>query len=185
MRAFWREKPLSLDDQDLLVELNAAHYKAAFRQNLSGVAIVCAAQGNGSYFSSMIAGLSTFGEKHGPIVQTYDLLQCDARMNAGTLLDEQRPIPGWGNSFVKGKPDPDWRAVDKLLYKLNPDLHNVMDDITNLLGKNGKMVFPNPSAYTAATALTLGMPRRLSPYLLAMSRLEAWAQIFNDETKGT
>jgi hypothetical protein len=59
-----------------------------------------------------------------------------------------------------------------------------LPQITQALHERGVMILPNPSAYTALAAIIIRMPKRLSPYLLIMGRLSAWAEIFLNETKG-
>lgn len=181
MKAFWRELPLSHDEVELINALSEAHYRSSFRQNPSAVALTCAAQGSGGLLPSIAAVLATFGWPHGPIEETYETLSLQCRI----LPTSDKMLPGWGNSFVKGEPDLIWAHCDLLIGGLNQDLHSYICYVTKTLNEAGKHVFPNPSCYTAAVAITVGMPKRLSPYLLVLGRLPAWGEMFLSQTKGT
>lgn len=178
MNVFWREKPLSPEEQRLLAVIGEAHYKSSFRENPSSVAITVAGTASGSFTQSLIAALATLGGVHAPIEATYDLLASEGP------VPENEKLPGWGTSFIKGQIDPVWLPVDECLALLNPSLHQKIESITRALHVKGKIVYPNPSCYTAATALTLGIPRRLSAWLFVGGRLHAWYELFQAATKG-
>lgn len=129
----------------------------------------------------------TLGGTHGPIEETYDLLKSeDMAAMVNEILDGKRKVPGWGSSFDKdGQGDPNWKPVDALLLKHFEPYRWRMTTVTNTLHESGILVLPNPSAYTAITALILQMPKKLAPYILVMGRLSAWAEIFLNETKGS
>jgi citrate synthase len=95
------------------------------------------------------------------------------------LLDEGKRVPGWGNSFIKG-PDSTFARVDQRLREMVPLTMERVDKITAFLHECGRVLYPNPSTYTAACALALGIPERIVPYLLIMGRLEAWTALSLD-----
>jgi citrate synthase len=166
---FWRDNPASVEELTLLSELHAAHLISSFRNNLSSVAVASSACGSGNYFQAIASGLLTLGGLHGPLIQSYDLL-------SGKTFEGNQP--GWGNSFVKGIFDETWRQVDDLLKEHWPAIHSKIESTTNALHSNGKLVFPNPSIYTAAVGHAIGLPREVVPILFVSSRLEAWSEIF-------
>jgi citrate synthase len=187
MQPFWRTEPLNPAELELLDALSEAHNKSTFRQCPSTIALQCAAQGSGSLYQSLAAALVAFGGRHGPVEQTYELLEsayaCETLVN--DLLAKGEKIPGWGSSFVQsGQGDPHWHQVDQVLIHYFEPFRWRMTKFTDALHTRGRMILPNPSAYTALTAIIVGMPKRLSPYLLIMGRLSAWAEIFLNETKG-
>ena len=166
---FWRDNPASDEEFLLVSELHAAHLVSSFRNNVSSVAVANSALGSGNYFQAIASGLLALGGLHGPLIQSYDLL-------SGHKFDGNQP--GWGNSFVKGVPDEAWIKVDSLLKEHWPVIHSKIESTTNALHSNGKLVFPNPSIYTAAVGHAIGLPREVVPILFVSSRLEAWSEIF-------
>jgi citrate synthase len=50
-------------------------------------------------------------------------------------------------------------------------------DVTSAIWEEGKTLFPNPSAYTAAVALHIELPSEFTPYLFVAARLSAWTGI--------
>lgn len=188
MQPFWRTEPLNAAELELCGALGDAHNKSTFRPCPSSVAVQCAAQGCGDIYRSLAAALVTFGGRHGPVEQTYAMLQRDETPEAivGSYLARKQKVPGWGSSFTEeGQGDPIWKPVDAVLLKHFEEHRYKLTKITQALIEAGVKILPNPSAYTAITAIILEMPKRLSPYLLVMGRLSAWAEIFLNETKGT
>jgi citrate synthase len=166
---FWRDNPATLEELTLLNELHAAHAISSFRNNPSSVAVMNSACGSGNYFQAMASALLALGGVHGPLIESYDLL-------SGKSFDGKQP--GWGNSFVKECFDETWRKVDDLL-KLNwPEIYSKIESVTQKLHQAGKLIFPNPSIYTAAVGHAIGVPREIVPILFVSSRLEAWGEIF-------
>jgi len=154
-----------------------AHHESALRGNCSHHALVMSAVGSGDYFKSIAAALLTLGGTHAPLTQTYDLL---AAPNALELVEQaihdKRRVPGWGNTFYKGTPDPAWIECAVKLAEDAPVLTATIDSITKYLHICGKNIYPNPSCYTAAVALTLGIPRAAVGVILLQGRLRAWTE---------
>jgi citrate synthase len=182
--AFWREAPLSEAEHELLRLLEIAHDASARRQNASTAAALNAYGGSGSYTNGLASALLTLGGLHGPIRQTVDLLtNATPVYEAELLLRAGRKVPGWGSSFVRGAPDPIWRDVAQWFEDADGTDHDhhslaiIVDQVTRALHRYGKFVYPNPSAWTACTAIVLGLPAEFAPYLFVASRLRAWTQL--------
>lgn len=176
MKAFWRMDALTAMEQQLLATVLGAHRASVERDNLSTVAIKVAWAGSGDFTKALAAGLMTLGGLHAPIAQTMELLRSPgAAETARQMTARGGRVPGWGNSFVRRAPDPIWREADRVLRSGWPDLARTIDSVTFALHGAGKLIYPNPSAYTAATALALEVPERLAPWLLVAGRFEGWA----------
>lgn len=187
MKVFWRDKPLTQVDIDLVNLVTEAHNKSTFRENPSTIAVQCAAQGSGRLVNSVIAALSTLGTTHGPIEGSYQVIaddQIPAVIVVQGFLQSNNKIPGWGSSFSKTELDPFWQPVNDHLRENYQPIYQRILEVTEALLNAGKPLLPNPSAFTAGAAIALHMPRRLSPYLMITARLPAWAQVFLNETKG-
>ncbi len=143
-----------------------------------------AAAGSGAYIQSIVAGLMTLGGVHGPLTDTQRLLEhVDSTGIAADLLATGRTVPGWGNSFVKGDEDPAWLPVRNALISERPDLIRRIDAVTRVLHDRGKIVFPNPSAYTAACAIAREIPAEACASLFIAARLTAWTDIYLETIK--
>lgn len=170
---FWRPNVFSPAEKELWVAVGAAHRASCTRDNLSVTAFKLAEYGSGKFTSGVIGALSTLGGPHGPIEQTYRLfMSADPDSAARAYLDRGEKVPGFGNSFHKGEPDPKWAEVDYILRSKFPAQAERMESVFRVLG--GK-VFPNPSTYTALTAIIVGLPEKLAPYIFVAARLEGWA----------
>jgi citrate synthase len=159
----------------LLDILYQAHHESALRGNCSHAAVVLAAQGSGDYFKSIAAGLLTLGGLHAPLMATYDLLESpDYLLRVSAALARHQRVPGWGNGFVKDGPDLIWTDCAEAVANQAPALYERILSITDALHYAGKRIYPNPSCYTAAVALYLGIPRYAVGELLIRGRLKAW-----------
>lgn len=158
-----------------------AHDQSARRANISHDAVILSAIGSGDYSKGIIAALATIGGIHAPLAQTFDLL----------ILDDPEPlvveilamgmrVPGWGNGFWKGQPDPLWKDVNSLLEELSPVLFEKIVAVTAILQSTGKIIFPNPSCYTAAAGILLGFNRQTVGSLFVGGRLDAWTELFKE-----
>lgn len=177
MTAFWTSQALSVQASALLSALYVAHGASADRDNLSTHAIQLGAAGSGSYAQALAAGLMTLGAVHGPIVEAGLVIDApDPAAFAAMILRHGQKVPGWGNSFYKGVPDPLWFEVDRLLWIDFPALASQLSAVTQMLHSAGRPLYPNPAAYTAAAARALGCPLRCAPYLFIAGRLDAWSR---------
>lgn len=163
----------------LLESLYQAHHASALRGNCSHHALALSALGSGDYFKAIASALLTLGGSHGPLIQTYDFLQRESCVvDVAEIIRQGKRVPGWGNGFVKGTPDPLWETCDALLQIENQSLHSTIRAITAVLHGLGRFLYPNPSCYTAAVALTIGHPRDGIGELFIRGRLQAWTQEF-------
>ncbi len=173
---FWRPEPLVREEQALLYNLFDAHAVASMRNNISTATFRNAFAGSRSYTSALASALCTVGAVHGPIQETYRLLEGPLGY-ARTMLANGEKVPGWGNSFIKGAPDGGWRMVDECIAEHWPEMSSRLAGVTSALRHHGLDLYPNPSAYTAAAAIILGMPCELSPFLFVAARLVPWTQL--------
>lgn len=158
----------------------AAHRASVFRDNPSTLALKLAAAGSGDYCKSLTAALSTLGEVHGPIEQTVIFLShAQPQEVAKAELLAGRKVPGWGSSFSKGKKDPLWDRVDWQLQDKFNELYAKLEAVTETLHAVGKVVYPNPSAYTAATAIALRLPAKIAPWIFVRGRLDGWSELLS------
>lgn len=173
-------QPLTEPEARLVAALYKAHSECVFRPNCSTTALQQAAGGSRSLHQSIIAALACLGEMHGPIEEAYDEIQRNGIMDSLVpFVTRITRVAGWGNSFVKGQIDHSFLPVDQCLEANFPRTHARLREITDALHARGKHVFPNPAAYSAATALVLEMPRHLSPMLFVQARVEAWCSVFH------
>jgi citrate synthase len=171
---FWREDPLNESEVALLDAVLKAHDASARRDNISTVNLKNAAIGSGRYTNALVAALSSIGGPHGPVLEAMGFID-GGRVDE--YLDFGFKIPGWGNSFVKGQPDPIWSDVDSLLNEHWKAMHSRLEAVTKELHGAGKNVFPNPGGYTAAAALILGLPAEIASWLFVAGRLNAWSEM--------
>lgn len=168
LKPFWREQPLTDDERVLLDELVEAHTKCSFRNNPSSIAMEAAASGSGSFLNGVAAACASTGGRHAPIGAVCDFLLRDDAIEAAK---EMRRVPGFGYSFEdKGEFD----GVMMLIRRIHPTLARKMQLLQDALSD----VPANPSLYTAAAAIILGLPSPLADYLFIYSRLSAWGMIY-------
>ena len=177
MKVFWQEQELTHPQQDLLALFNHAQALCTFRDNTSTQVLKLTADSTQDIYKSFSAALNTMGDKHAPIEKIYNFLQ-DYKVG-----DPITYCPGWGSSFVKCQHDQNFANFIDCLYEVNPDISYKINSITSELHFQGKNLYPNPGCWTAAIAITLGMPAKLSPFLIIGARLEAWGYLFQEATK--
>lgn len=161
--------------------MHKAHDQSAMRDNVSSVTVQNVSLGSGNYLNAICAAILSTGGKHAPIIPTIELLEGTGQTEAvERMLAIGAKVPGWGNSFVQDDIDPIWKGVDAKLKENHGPIHDVMGTITRVLHANNVMIYPNPSAYTAACAIVLGIPKHAAPYLFVACRLERWSYIFKE-----
>lgn len=174
---FWRNTALSKEEELLVKETCEAHTRSAMRANPSSEAARNSALASGDYTKSIASALLTLGGKHAPIRETMEFLDNqDIELVANLILNAGEMIPGWGNSFVKNEPDPFWIKVDDALCAF-PEVYDRITKVTALLNKEGRNLFPNPSAYTAAVNIVIGVPREIAEILFLKFRIDSWSFI--------
>jgi hypothetical protein len=146
-----------------------AHQKAAKdNPNVSSQVVQAATFGSSLFRQGVMAAIGTMGVRHAPIG--------DARW--GLMKGWTGPwIPGWGNSFHKGKIDPAWDEPARLLSVDFPDWQKKLDAITNDLHAKGKMVYPNAAAFSAIACELVQLPWGLEDLFFLLPRLPIWAQL--------
>lgn len=176
MNVFWRTNPLSDYEADLFHALMRAHHMSAQRANISSATVVNTAVGSGNYANALAAAILTIGGKHAPLEASMRLLDsAEPLYEAESMIDCGERIPGWGNSFVKGAKDEIWLEVDEMLEATQ--YAEIIGDITSVLHSKKKLIYPNPSIYTAACALQLQAPACIAPYFFIYGRLVAWSHL--------
>jgi len=178
MIPFWRSEEFIPEELHLLDALFAAHHGSCFRDNASSVAVTIAADASHDLTKAIMAGICTLGGNHAPLENTVRFLSLeDPAGHVAALLKRGQKIPGWGGSFQDGAIDPIWEEVDSLIRTYQPAMHDKLQAVTAILNGHGKLIHPNPSAYTACVAIALGMPVQLTPYLFIYGRLSGWSEI--------
>lgn len=168
---FWNNSTLNICEHALLHKVLEAHRLSAMRDNVSTHVLANVAVGSGDYCNAVASAILSIGKKHAPLAETMAFLSNSQRMPVSDEI-----VPGWGNSFVKGKPDELWFPVDECLLLYWPDMHARIRSITDCLST--KNLHPNPSAYTAAAAIILNIPPSVTPWLFICGRLEQWSKTF-------
>lgn len=175
---FWRAELLTGAEQNLLSALFEAHAASVNRPNVSSEMVVNACVGSGDYLKAIPAAMLTLGALHGPIVQAHSLLDSACAPSiARSILSQGQKVPGWGSSFAKGQKDTIWLNFEATLRLNAPELDDRLDAVTYELQRAGKSLYPNPGAYTAAAAIVLGIPARVSPWLFIQGRLAGWTTL--------
>lgn len=178
MTAFWRDYELIDEEQRLLDSLYEAHFQSCFRENASSVAVAVTANASEDLPKAIVAAIMTMGGKHAPLEDTVRFLSLVSPADhAAVLLKRGEKIPGWGGTFQDGAIDPIWVQVEHLLKQFVPMMYFKLQSVTAVLKGHGKLLAPNPSAYTASVAISLGMPPKLAPYLFINGRLNGWAEL--------
>lgn len=136
--------------------------------------------GTGDYFKAIASAILMLGGIHGPLTQTYDLLALECPLDeVARRLDNGFRVPGWGNGFYKDGVEPAFLPVSEELIKVNPEICERILSITEFLhNKRELKIWPNPSCFTAATAITVGLPREAVGVLALQGRLMVWTEDF-------
>jgi citrate synthase len=172
---FWRAEPLTEAENALWQALMQAHHNSVFRPNASTNVVQVAAAGSGDLSKALSAAISTIGGLHAPLYQTaLFLLQEKPEEMVEKILAAEAKVPGWGNSFVRGEKDPLWAEVEQVLAVVSPSLVEKLEKVTEALHKHGKKLYPNPSAYSAAAGIALGLRPALLPFVFISGRLAGW-----------
>jgi citrate synthase len=159
--------------QTLLQDLEYAHYRAALtNQNTSSQVATATYAASGDLGKAIAAATLAQGSLHAPITAARDLLDSDEPcVYAGELLRAGKRVPGFGNSFYKGRIDPSFDAV----YAALPEVFRrrmewVQDSFF-------PAVFPNAAIITAAVCIAAELPRGIEPAIFAYCRIPAWTKL--------
>ena len=156
--------------QELLSELEAAHFRAALsNENTSSAVAVATYKASGDMGKAIAAASLAQGGLHAPITQARALL--DAEFPLGvmqTILQRGERVPGFGNSFYKNRIDPSFQALyDELPF-------SVRAEIERLAPFN---LWPNAAIITAAVAKIADLPAGIEPAIFIYCRVPAWTQL--------
>lgn len=184
-KPFWRESPLTEPERRLLNAVLAAHALSACRQNISTVTLINALRGSLDFGKSLCSALLTLGGPHAPIEQTMRFLStpCPSFDLEKAILAGLK-VPGWGSSFHKGNPDPEWEGVKNILESDFPFRWDAILKVTEAIHRCGKIIYPNPSTYTSMAAIILEIPPSMGVSLVIHGRLGAWSAIAHRELFG-
>jgi hypothetical protein len=174
MNVFWRQDELTPGEAKLLEAVLTAHHASTQRDNISTIVLKSTFQGSWSFQQALAAAILTFGGAHGPVEQTMALLDNDHVEKAvQETLGLGLKVTGWGSSVE----DDIWQGVGDRVLEGWPVLGRRIRTVTRLLHESGKMVEPNPSCWTAAMNIALGVPRHLALWPVLQGRLSGWAEI--------
>lgn len=177
MNVFWRETPLTDPEQKLLNLCLDAHDRSVHRENISTVVLRNAGVGSLNYATAIAATLCSIGGIHAPLSQSFAFLSLD-RNQIMQHIEMGGTVPGWGNSFEKDGIDPLWTEMAAHVAEHFPTMGQKIEEITLELHNHGKRIYPNPSTYTAAAAILLGIPHPISAWLFIHGRLIAWTKVY-------
>jgi citrate synthase len=161
--------------------LAEAHYKSAFRNNISSTAVAICAESKTDFLNAVVAAISTLGGIHAPIAKAFRLINHSSpTTEIQAILDSGERVPGWGNSFHKTGIDPIWAPVDECLKMNYHSKWVTLTEMTAYLHSCGRKIFPNPACYTATVAAINGLTEDSAGYLFLSSRLSAWLKIYSE-----
>lgn len=174
-KPFWREKPLSDNESELLHLLFKAHDASVYRPNISSEMIVNAAIGSGDYGKAISAAILTLGSAHAPVSQVVSLLSAPVpHLIVREILRNGQKVPGWGSSFHPGEQDPLWVGVSESVRLNDSKLFEKIERCTQEFWSAGKRITQNPGCWTGAVAVILGMSPAVAPWLFIQGRLAGW-----------
>ncbi len=163
-------RQLSLDEMTLVELLCEAHANAAeLTMSASNQMASMMGQAGVDLKSAYIAALASIGGIHAPIEKIRSVLEWQTYTEG--------MVPGWGNSFHKGVPDPNCETLAAMLGGWK-DMDSRINSITAMLHERGKMIFPNLGCYTAAVAIIIDFPHGAELSLVALPRMTAWTKLF-------
>jgi citrate synthase len=157
--------------QELLSELEAAHFRAALsNENTSSAVAVAVYRASGDIGKAIAAASLAQGGLHAPLAQARALLDAyDLVSKVRNITAAKERVPGFGNSFYKDRIDP---AFQKLFEMLPPSLRGDL-----LLVQHNIDQYPNAASITAAAAMAAGLPAGIEPAIFIYCRTPAWIQL--------
>lgn len=174
MNTFWTKGPLSEKQMELIGVILDAHRKSVFRDNISTVVLKATFEGSWSFQQAIASAILTFGGTHGPVESTMDIIGSPRPdFMAKMQLDMGNKVSGWGTSFQ----DDIWEDVGIMIRNNWPAMINAVDMVTKVLHDAGKIVYPNPSCWTACSNIIVGIPRHLALLPVIQGRVTGWAEV--------
>lgn len=168
--------PLSLlERHHLLEEVWKRHKLGALKNvnNASNQAVRNAAPCSLNLAQSLASGILALGGLHGAVTQARRVLFHQTPRN----LNKGERVPGMGNSFYRDQIDPVWQGLAEFIEKNHPEIWGKILAWQEQLRKQGKTLYPNPAALTAAVAELVGWPVGAELILLVEPRMAVWTAI--------
>lgn len=168
--------PISRPNEFILSALFRGHLKAASENENASSSIFRAYKqlGKGTP-ECLAAAILTTGGSHAPVTHARRILYAPTHQAIRVLLEMNKPVPGFGNSFYKDRTDPAFDEFVELVKEL-PAYQKILE-VGNLIeSRTGVRLHPNAAAFTACTAEILGLKPRMEFALFAIPRLCAWLQ---------
>ena len=145
--------------------------------SMSKMLVNLVGQSSGSFIHALTAGLTSVGEKHGPIAKARDdfLYYTEAQVTKEAV---QRGIKiyGFGHSFYKRQTDPYWLQVHDILRTHYAQTFEGIRQIQKGLQEAGKNIYPNPAGYSAAAANATGLLRGMEEIIFVLPRMQIWLE---------
>ena len=159
----------------------SAHWKSATRGNISGEILHASFANNGlNFVQALSSAIGTLGGVHGCVEAAQDLLELeDPIEEVYELLSTGAMVPGWGSSYQNGAQEPGWEDVHEKLLDVDQPKGILLKDITKVLHESGKIIYPNPAAYTAVLSILMELDSSLATSLFIEARLPAWTASLN------
>jgi hypothetical protein len=162
----------------LLGLLLDAHQRAARdNQNASTLAFVLALQGSASFHQAVAAAAMTMGERHAPIRQARTVFESATPEWIAQQIKTGARIPGFGNSFHRGRVDPAFDDVYRYLSLHFQQEFMRLATLTSAVWDSGRKVYPNAAMFTAMVCTIIGFPHGPEDMLFLMARMPVWASI--------
>lgn len=167
---------LNAAQRRLLEAVMVAHQRSAVENgNVSSEVFRNAVSGSGSFRQAVCAGILSTGGPHAPIAQARAVFESGTVEAIEKAISAGKKVPGFGNSFYKGRMDPAWESVLGILAE---DFINAYLRLCNLSRPIGdKKVLPNAAMFTAIACHICGIPHGLEDSLFMVSRIPAWADM--------
>lgn len=152
------------------------HQQAALKNpNASSAAYQNALMGSGNVENGIASAILTLGKNHGPISEARVVFVEWSRHEFGIVNDGYK-VPGFGNSFFRGRIDPSFEPLDTLLRCDFSHLSNRIDELTKWM-QAYKPLYPNAAMYTAAVCHAAKIKPGLESALFIMARIPAWINL--------
>ena len=159
----------------------SAHWKSATRGNISGEILKAAFANNGlNFIQALTSAIGTLGGTHGCVEAAQNLLEMkNPIQEVRMLLAVGSTVPGWGSNYQDKCQEPGWEDVHEKLLDVDQSKGILLKDITEVFHEAGKIIYPNPAAYTAVLSMLMGLDSSLAPSLFIEARLPAWTASLN------
>lgn len=164
--------------ESLVRELLVAHHTASL---LNGSASkMCSSigfEGSGSPINGVICGLSTLGDKHGPVTKARNYIYTPFYQDSvimRDLIDPSFRVPGFGHSMYKEKIDPAFDKVVSLIHSNEKfiQLLRIQDIIAD--ERKGKVIPINAAGITACVTEILNLPSPMENWFFIVGRVGDW-----------